>query len=86
MQGDNGFAATASLKRQGNDASSTLYETAKVLSNREAAAECASKAQDALTEADFDKAVRLNIDPAPQHEAPLPTCTCLAKLKAQNAL
>ncbi len=41
------------------DAGSNLYETAKLLSNREAAAECISKAEEALAGADFDKAVRL---------------------------
>lgn len=34
-----------------------LYEAAKALSNKEAAAECASKAEEALAAADFDKAV-----------------------------
>lgn len=58
VQGRNGVEATPSLERRGDSASSNLYETAKVLSNREAATECASKAQDALAEADFDKAVR----------------------------
>lgn len=41
------------------DAGSNLYETAKLLFNREAAAECISKAEEALAEANFERAVRL---------------------------
>ena len=37
--------------------SSTLYEAAKAHGNREAAAECSSKAEEALKAGDYDKAV-----------------------------
>ena len=40
------------------DVNSNLYETAKLLSNREAAAECISRAEEAMAEADWDRAVR----------------------------
>lgn len=40
------------------DVDSNLYETAKLLSNREAAAECISRAEEAMAEADWDRAVR----------------------------
>ena len=40
-----------------NEDSGSLYEDAKVQANREAAAECASKAEEALQACDFDKAV-----------------------------
>lgn len=74
VQGENGSDAMPSLERRGDPASSNLYEAAKVLSNREAAAGCASMAQDALAEADFDKAVRLSTDTCFTHEVSLTTC------------
>ena len=49
----------------GRDAEELLYEAAKLHSNREAAAECAAKAQEAIAARDFDKAVR---------RCPLPLC------------
>ncbi len=36
----------------------SLYDAARVHGNREAAAQCASKAEEALQERDFGKAVR----------------------------
>ena len=41
----------------GRDAEGSLYEAAKVHGNREAAAECAAKAEEAIAAHDFDKAV-----------------------------
>lgn len=38
--------------------SGSLYDAATVHGNREAAAQCASKAEEAMQERDFDKAVR----------------------------
>ena len=56
---------------QHKDVGSSLYENAKLLSNREAAAECISRAEEALAEADFDKAVRICLEPISNAEMPL---------------
>lgn len=56
----NGFAPeSASGRGASEEASGALYEAAKVHSNREAAAECSAKAEEAVSADDFDKAVRL---------------------------
>ena len=49
------------LKSIGSQESGSLYDAATVHGNREAAAQCASKAEEALQAQDFDKAVSISL-------------------------